>query len=91
MALKTRLLKSSQGMTRDELADFLEGIAGRIRGGEVALTSGADSTTLQIPEQVTVDVEAVTQDKARGTKTELEIEIEWYPDGAAASSGIELG
>ena len=91
MAPSTKLVSSSQVMSRDQLAGLLEGIASRIRDGQVVLSSGPDSVTLDLPEQVTVDVEATTQDKARGTKTQLELEIEWYPEGAAGSSGIELG
>lgn len=90
MAPSTRLVKSSQVMTRNELADLLEGLAARIRDGAVSLTSGPDTTTLEIPERVNVDVEATSAEKPRGTKLELEIEIDWYPGGADARSGIEL-
>lgn len=90
MAPSIRLLKSSQIMRRAELADFLEGIAARIREGQVALTSGADSVTLDLPEQVNLDVQAISQEKTRGTKMELEIEIDWYPDGSGRPAGIEL-
>lgn len=85
-----KLVTSSQSMTREQLAEFLEGIAARVRDGEVTLTSGPDTAVLDLPEEMRVDVEATSAQKSRGTKMELEIEIEWYPD-APAESSIELG
>ena len=74
----TKLLATSQRMTRDDLADLLVGIAERVRTGEVVLRQGEESLTLEMPESVDVDVEVTSEDKTSGTKIQLEIEIEWY-------------
>lgn len=85
------MVKSSERMNREALAGLLEGIAARVREGEVTLTSGAETTTLALPEQVKVDVEATSEEKRRGTKLELEIEISWYPGAPAGGGGLQLG
>lgn len=91
MAPSTRLVKSSESMSREELAGLLEGLAGRIRNGTVTLKSGADEVQLELPERVKVDVEVTEAVRRRGTKMELEIEIEWYPGQDSGRGGIELG
>lgn len=90
MAPSTRLVKSSEKMDREQLAALLEGLAGRIRTGALTLTSGADEVHLDLPERVKVDVEVTEAVRRRGTKLELEIEVEWYR-GQSAGGGIQIG
>ncbi|MGB6245369.1 MULTISPECIES: amphi-Trp domain-containing protein [Gordonia] len=83
-------MKSSEAMSPAQLADLLEGLAARIRGGSVTLKSGTEEVVLDLPGRVKVDVEVTEAQRRRGTKTELEIEIEWYP-GESGTGGLELG
>lgn len=87
---ETRLIKTSEKMSRDELADLLEQMAGRIRSGQLTLKSGTDEVLVEPAELVAVDVEVIKKDKRRGTTMELEIEIEWTP-GDTGSGGLTLG
>ena len=91
MAPSTRLMKSSEAMTTAALADLLEALAVRVRSGAVTLTSGTESVTLDLLEQVKVDVEATQEGRRRGTKMELEIEISWYPGKPISGGGLALG
>lgn len=87
---ETRMIKTSEKMSRDELADLLDQMAARIRSGALTLKSGTDEVLVEPAEQVKVDVEVVKKDKRRGTTMELEIEIEWTP-GDTGSGGLTLG
>lgn len=92
MAKKTKLMKSKDRLSRAEAADFLRQLADKVEAGTVSLIQGDAETMLEIPAQVTLEVEAQQKPKRRGTKHALEVEIEWTvgQDGAA-QSGLELG
>ncbi|WP_424326882.1 amphi-Trp domain-containing protein [Gordonia sp. (in: high G+C Gram-positive bacteria)] len=63
-----RLMKSSEAMSPAQLADLLEGLAARIRGGSVTLKSGTEEVVLDLPGRVKVDVEVTEAQRRRGTK-----------------------
>lgn len=87
MVNKSQLLKSKAQFNRDELADLLESIAGRIRQGSLTLGEGADAVQMDLPAVFTVEME-VEDSGARQLKRELEFEIKWPvdADGAPAQS-----
>lgn len=71
-----KLLKSKAKFTRDELADLLEGLAGRIRDGQLTLGEGAGQVEMDLPRTFTVKMEVADTGK-RVLKRELELKIEW--------------
>ncbi len=94
MAPETRIMKASERQSRDQLADFLAGLAEQVRAGEITFVQGSESTTTELPENMKVDIELADEHKRRGTKRELEIEISWYhgEDGPAEHRApLELG
>lgn len=79
MAPKEKLLKGKDKLTRDELAELLEIIAGRIRRGELTLGGGKDSVKMILPAQFRVEIEVKNVAKKQ-TQRELEIELKWPID-----------
>ena len=73
----TRLIESSESLSREGLAEMLESLASKIRDGEVALRTGGYSVNFEIPHQVTVDLAAVSQDQPGGNEIELGIVVHW--------------
>ncbi len=80
MARSNVLIKSGSVLTRAELADLLDGLAAKIREGQVTLSSATGSVDLQLPEALKVDVKVEESHKTSRIKRELEIEIEWLVD-----------
>jgi amphi-Trp domain-containing protein len=83
---KNILHKSSEYMSRADLASFLRNLADRIEGGTVTLTSGEQKTPVEVGERVELEVEYETKDKPKGTRYQLELEIEW----GAGTGGVGL-
>lgn len=92
MAKKTVLMKSKDRLSRADAAAFLRQLADKVESGEVSLIQGSQEVSLEIPAQVTLEVDAEDKSKKRGTKRSLEIEMEWYVGmEGEARSGLELG
>lgn len=79
MSKQGKLLKSTTAFTRDELADFLEAIAKRIRTGSLTLGEGGEKLDFALPEVFTVEME-VEDSGRRRLKREFELEMEWEID-----------
>lgn len=90
---KKNLLKAKERHTRENLADFLTGLAEQIRTGELKLVQANTETIVTVPENLRVDIELTEELKRRGTKRELEIEMWWYEgeDGEPAGGPLTLG
>ena len=71
------LMKSKQRLDRAAAADFLRQLADKLESGTVSLNQAGEQLQLEIPDQVVLEVEAEDKVKPRGTKRQLEIEIEW--------------
>lgn len=89
-AQRTRLVESTESMSRDALADLLEGFASRIRGGEVSLRSGSYSVHVDVPDEVIVDVSAASQEHPQGTDLELGITVQWRTEAPGGPDGVTL-
>ncbi len=89
----TTLIKSKDVLTRAELADLLQSLADRLRGGRITLDQGANRVEMEVPATLHVDLELKDSVKPARTKRELEIEMWWEvdetgaPTGAAAAPG----
>ena len=82
------MYKSEQQMSRSELAAFLRDIADRIEKENLVLKSNGQEATVEIPEQVELEVEYQSKQKAAGTRYQLELEVEW---GSGTGGGVQLG
>lgn len=82
------MYKSEQQMSRSQLAAFLRDMADRIENQNLVLKSNGQEATVEIPEQVELEVEYQSKQKAAGPRYELELEVEW---GSGTGSGVRLG
>lgn len=73
--------KSQDRMSREDLAAFLRSLADRLDGGRVVLTGGSGEQTVEVGENVELEVQYGTKQKAGGTQHELELEVQWGADG----------
>ena len=65
---------------REDPAELLDRLAGRIRAGEMTLGTGSSSLTMALPGTSRTTLEVADSQKRRGIKRELELELEWYVD-----------
>jgi amphi-Trp domain-containing protein len=83
MAKKNVIVKSDVRKSLPEVAVFLRELADKIEANQVTLQQGADEVSLTMPETVDFELEFTEKTKKKkGVKRQLEIEIEWYKDGA---------
>lgn len=86
-----KLISTSQVLDREGVATLLTQLAERIRTGQVILSRGEESLTVDLPASMKVDVDVVKARKRARTKMELEIEIEWYEGVDAQPKTLTLG
>jgi amphi-Trp domain-containing protein len=91
MGSEVRLFKSEERRSRSEVSEFLRQIAEKIAGGQVLLRQGQEELTLEIPQNLVLEVQVEDEDKkTKGIQHSLEIEIKWYDEDAQAGP-LELG
>ncbi len=91
MAKEIRLFKSKERKTRSMVSAFLRQIADKIETGQVVLRQGSEELTLEIPENLILELQVEDEDKRRkGVEHSLEIEIKWY-DNDTVAGPVELG
>lgn len=91
MGKETRLFKSEENKTRDELSTFLKNLATKISEGQVVLRQGQEEVTLQLPYNLILEIQVEDEDKKRkGIQHSLELEIKWFDDDSPAGP-MELG
>lgn len=79
MTPKIKLFKSKERKVLDDVSSILHELADKISEGEIILKRGEEQTTLHLPKNVTLEIEADEQRKPRErVKQSLEIEITWY-------------
>ena len=84
------LLKTEEKKSINEVAEFLSLIALKLKAREnIVLRQGTNEITLQIPEQLVLEVKVEEKTKLEKKKLQLEIELEWDVNGE--SKGLELG
>lgn len=74
---KAKLVKTKDTQTREELADFLEALAERVRSGELIFEQAGEQTTVPVPESVEVTVEVKDSIKKGRQRRKLEVEVRW--------------
>ncbi len=91
MAKDLILFKNKEHKTRQQVSDFLRELAEKVSDGNVQLKQSQEYVSLQLPENIIMEVEVKDKDKARrGIQHQLEIEIKWY-DNSDESGPTELG
>lgn len=91
MGKETRLFKSEERKTRDEVSTFLTQLATKISAGQVVLRQGQEEVTLKLPSNLVLEIQVEDEDKKRrGIQHSLELEIKWFDDDSPAGP-MELG
>lgn len=91
MGKETRLFKSEERKTRDEVSTFLTQLATKISAGQVVLQQGQEEVTLKLPSNLVLEIQVEDEDKKRrGIQHSLELEIKWFDDDSPAGP-MELG
>ncbi len=93
MGREVRLFKSEEPRKRNEVVAFLRELAGKIEEGRVVLKQGGEELSLEIPQNLILDVQAEDEDKKKkGTQRSLEVEIKWFDgDQQGGDGSLELG
>jgi amphi-Trp domain-containing protein len=79
MGKETRLFKSQEKKNRTDVSTFLQQLADKISQGSIILSKGSEELTLQIPENLTLEIQVEDeQKKKKGVQHSLEIEIKWF-------------
>ena len=69
---------------------FLHELADKISTGAVVLSQGTEDLKLELPENLTLEVQVENEEKKRkGTENSLEIELKWY-DNDQSAKGLTL-
>jgi amphi-Trp domain-containing protein len=82
------MYKSEQQMSRSQLVAFLRDVADRLENETLVLKSDDQEASIHMPEQVELEVEYQSKEKAAGPRYQLELEVEW---GSGTGSGVRLG
>lgn len=77
MGKEVILFSSEERASAQHVSDFLRQLADKVDAGEVTLSKGSESLTLSLPQDLVLEVKAEEEEKGKGTKRSLEVEIEW--------------
>jgi amphi-Trp domain-containing protein len=84
--MKDTLFKSDARMSRKEAADYLRTLADRVEENKVVLKDGQSETSVELPEELELEVDYSTKQKKGNTRYQLELELKWGP----AKGGLGL-
>ena len=91
MGKEVVLFKSEEKTDRQSVVAFLQQLADKLATGEVTLIQGAETLTVSVPNNVTLEIKVEDETNKKGAvKHSLEVEIEWQ-DGDDAPGGVTLG
>jgi amphi-Trp domain-containing protein len=91
MGKEVRLFKSEERKKRAEVGSFLRELADKVSAGQVILRQGQEEITLDIAEEVILEIQVEDEDKtSKGIQHSLEVEIKWF-DNATGGGPLELG
>jgi amphi-Trp domain-containing protein len=91
MGRETRLFKSEERMSRSNVAAFLQQLVDKIGGGQVVLRQGQQEITLDLPQNLILEIQVEDEDKgSKGMQHSLEVEIKWFDDDEAGGP-LQLG
>lgn len=91
MGKETRLFKSEERHSRANVSAFLRQLADKVEAGQVILTAGQETITLDIPANLILEIQVEDEDKrSKGIQHSLEIELKWF-DNDTADGPLQLG
>lgn len=91
MGRETRLFKSEERKSRNEIGNFLHQLADKILEGKVVLSKGTENLALELPENLTLEIQVEDEDKrSKGVQHSLEVEIKWFDNDNDQSGSLEL-
>ena len=81
MGKETRLFKSEERKSRLDVSAFLHQLADKISSGQDVLSQGQEEITLQLPQNLILEVQVEDEDKkSKGIQHSLEVEIKWFDE-----------
>jgi amphi-Trp domain-containing protein len=90
MGKEVVLFSSEEPRDRQAVAAFLRQLADKLEQGQVILRQGEEEVTLDIPNNVILELKAEEEFKKKKTQRTLEVEIEWVV-GDEAGGPVSLG
>ena len=86
MGRETRLFKSQERKNRADVSNFLHQLADKISNGSVVLSQGGEDLTLQLPENLILEIQVEDEEKGtKGIQHSLEVEIKWFDNDQGGS------
>jgi len=86
MGRETRLFKSQERKSRADVSNLLHQLADKISTGSVVLGQGGEDLTLQLPENLILEVQVEDEEKGtKGIQHSLEVEIKWFDNDQSGS------
>ena len=86
MGRETRLFKSQERKNRADVSSFLHQLADKISNGSVVLSQGIEEITLQLPQNLILEVQVEDEEKGtKGIQHSLEVEIKWFDNDQGGS------
>jgi amphi-Trp domain-containing protein len=90
MAKEIVLFKSEERKDLQSVSAFLHQLADSLENNQVILRQGTEEITLDIPNQVILELKVEEEDKKGKTKHTLEVEIGWI-EGDESGGVVTLG
>ncbi|MFW5868847.1 MAG: amphi-Trp domain-containing protein [Armatimonadota bacterium] len=84
------IFKSEEKADRARLCSFLRDLADRIEQNNVVLMQDGEETSVDIPDNVELEVKLEEETEDSGKEYSLEVEIEW-PEGGESGGSVSLG
>ena len=79
MGTETRLFKSEERKSREDVSNFLHQLADKISEGKVVMSQGTEEIVLELAQNVVLEVQVEDEDKqTKGIQHSLEVEIKWF-------------
>jgi len=90
MGRETRLFKSQERKNRADVSNFLHQLADKISNGNVVLSQGAEEITLQLPQNLILEIQVEDEEKGtKGIQHSLEVEIKWFDNEQGGSLEVK--
>ncbi len=90
MGKETVLFASEERQSLRNVAEFLRQLADKLDGNQVVLRQGQQQITVDIPDNVVLELKVEEEQKKQRTQRSLEVEIEWY-EGDESGGALTLG
>ncbi len=89
MTRETVLFSAKDTRPRSGVAAFLRELADKVESGAVTLRRGETAQEVVLPGHMVLEIKLEDEQKRRGIRHSLEIEMKWYDD-MEGPTGIEL-